>query len=117
MELKEFISQTLTQIIEGVKYAQEQSKQLNATINPELTPVDMGEFRTPMVTPISRGRSPVFMIDFDVVVIAAEDTEKKVGGGLNIPVVRLNAQGATTNSNSQQSRIKFMIPISLPLNQ
>jgi len=114
MELKEFVSQTLLQIIEGVKVAQENTKQHGAKINPVLTYTEMGTFRTPMVTPTSNITSPVFLVDFDVAIIATEGEGIKGGGGLNVAAIRIGAQGESSSSNTQQSRVKFIVPITLP---
>lgn len=114
MELKDFISQTLTQIINGVKVAQEEAKKLGAKVNPTLTYLEMDKYRTPMVTPTSNATSPVFLVDFDVAITATEGEGIKGGGGLNVAAIRIGAQGESSSSNMQQSRVKFMVPITLP---
>jgi hypothetical protein len=114
MELKDFVSETLIQIIKGVKVAQEQSKQYGAKINPTLTYVELGDFRTHMVTPTGNSTSPVFLVDFDVAITAVEGEGVKGGGGLSIAAMRIGAEAESTASNTQQSRVKFIVPITLP---
>jgi len=114
MELKDFVSKTLSQIIEGVKDAQIQAVKHGAKVNPTLTFNDMNNFRTYMVTPISNGASPIFMVDFDVAIIASESEGINGGGGLNVAAIRIGAQGESISNKTLESRVKFMIPITLP---
>lgn len=104
MELNRFISETLKEIIAGVKDAQEFAKENGACINPNqfgtLTSpkhiLDMGDGTVSIVQPV----------EFDVCVT---HTKKKSGkGGIEI------LSGGMENSTNTASRIKFSVAVSLP---
>ena len=99
MELKDFIEETLKQIISGVRSAQENAIELGAKINP-------------------RGGSVVEMrnVHFDVAVGTSKETETK--GGIGVVVVPGGSAGSQDQSDvasSSMSRIKFSVPVKLPV--
>lgn len=99
MELQDFIDETLKQIIRGVKSAQESAIELGAKVNP-------------------RGGSIVEMhnIHFDVVVSTNEETETKRSIGVFVGSAgSLGSQGQSDVTSSSMSRIKFSIPVKLPV--
>lgn len=104
MELNKFISETLKEIISGVKEAQEFARENGACINPNqfgtLTSpkniLDMGDGTVSIVQPV----------EFDVCVT---HTKKKSGkGGIEI------VSGSMESSTDTASRIKFSVAVSLP---
>lgn len=104
MELSKFVSETLKEIISGVKDAQEFAKDNDACINPNqfgtlTTPkhiLDMGDGTISVVQPVS----------FDVCVT---QTKKKSGkGGIEI------VSGSMESSTDTVNRIKFSVAVSLP---
>ena len=99
MELKDFINETLKQIISGVKSAQESAIELGAKINP-------------------RGGSVVEMrnVHFDVAVGTSRGTETK--GGSGVFVVHPESAGSQDQSDAaanSMSRVKFSVPVKLPV--
>jgi hypothetical protein len=116
MELKQFVSQTLLQILEGVKSAQEQSGALGAEINPRLPDILVKDksLDSRIISLGGTHQKTVFLIDFDVAITVTEGEDIKGGGAINVAAIKLGAEGASTATNTQQSRIKFLIPITLP---
>jgi len=98
MKLEDFISETLNQIVAGVKTAQEHTKGTGAKINPS--------HGRPSTNP-----QPV---DFDVAVTTTEGTNKKGGLGVFVYGIGIGAQGAKDISNQSISRIRFQVPVQLP---
>jgi len=99
MELQNFIEETLKQIVSGVRGAQESAIELGAKINP-------------------RGGSVVEMrnVHFDVAVSTSEGTETK--GGISVfvgPVGSVGSQDQSDVASSSISRIKFSVPVKLPI--
>ena len=99
MELQNFIEETLKQIVSGVRGAQESAFELGAKINP-------------------RGGSVVEMrnVHFDVAVSTSEGTETK--GGISVfvgPVGSVGSQDQSDVASSSISRIKFSVPVKLPI--
>ena len=98
MELQDFIDETLKQIISGVRSAQESAIELGAKINP-------------------RGGSVVEMrtVHFDIAVGTSEGTETK--GGIRVvgPVGSVGSQDQSDVASSSMSRIRFSVPVKLPV--
>lgn len=99
MELKEFISKTISDIIEGLNCA---SKKLNDSNK------EVGLY--------SMGKSNQRHVEFDVAVVASNKAGGKVGGGGEIKVWGIfqtgaNVQKTIEEADSTVSRIKFGIRI------
>lgn len=99
MELKEFISKTLKQIVDGVIDAQDYVKngKSNAVISPR------NSFST---TPF---------IDFDIAVTSDESESTTAGAGITVVSI-FKAKGEMETGNREQniSRVRFKVPIRLP---
>lgn len=111
MKLKDFVSETLKEIVDGVSEAQEYYKQKGGSINSS----DIS-FRTDQGMQMWNNKSgqPVQQIEFDVAVTTTEGTETKGGIGIFVGPIGLGSQGKSDAINSSSSRIKFSIPILLP---
>ncbi len=111
MELKDFISQTLTEIATGVKAAQ--SSTIDMIINPKYQPYHRDTNRAAGYSVGDTG-TQIFAVDFDV---AVEASEAK-GGKASIAVFGgLFGAGAGLNKEEQnkfQNRIRFSVPVILP---
>lgn len=115
MDLQEFITETLTQIVQGVEAAQKNVSSYGAEINPKLVGT---------VDTVSKGGGGIKtkngnyaqMVEFDVAVTAIEGSGKKAGIGVVSGIVSLGTTGQTNNENSTTSKLRFKIPLSLPIN-
>lgn len=111
MELKTFISETLTQILEGVTDAQSKTAQTGGRVIPHV--------RTPRESANLYGHTndklPVILVDFDVSVFAQEGTGTKGGIGITMGVLALGSKGESNQQQNSTNKIKFQIPIALPL--
>jgi hypothetical protein len=111
MELKDFISETLKQIIEGVKSAQEFANTENAVIVPKSiqnTVMEQGMFRNYEGTRFGQ------WIAFEIEVSTNEDLQKKGGAGIFVGSVAVGGQASTGKSKGGSSKISFKIPVYLP---
>ena len=117
MELKEFVSKTLLQIIEGVREAQASVDKLDGMVNPYIDPTSMQKQHTLGLTGHIGERKAVLPVEFDVVLSISEDSNVKSGAGIFVGAIGLGVQGQSVDSNSSQSRVKFLIPIVLPKHQ
>ena len=111
MELKIFITETLTQIIGGVKEAQSHAAKYGAEVNP---PVFSKPDKFDRLQHKDIWSSLIQEVNFDVAVTASEGTETKGGIGVFVGVIGLGSQGQSEKSNESVSRIKFSVPICLP---
>ena len=116
MELKTFVAETLTQIVEGVSEAQGRIRQLNvgAAVNPGA--VDASS---------KRKIAPATAVDFDVAVLASEESSEQSGsaakaslGLISVVTARtaaeLDSRSAGGQRNETTSRIRFSVQLSQP---
>ena len=94
MDIKEFVSETLSQIIDGVVDVQQRSKEKNA-----------------VVAPFYGYQQKVC---FDVAVTVVEGKEVTGKAGISVWSIGAGASGKSETSSSTVSRIQFEIPIELP---
>ncbi len=101
MELKDFVKQTLLEIIQDVKEAKAEAGKQDV-------------YDDYIVSP-SKSMAERFPIEFDVAVTTAEEEGQE--GGAGIKVIGLFKVGGELSSNSattQTSRIKFQVPVVYP---
>jgi len=111
MKLQEFVGETLKEIIAGVIEAQEYAAGQNAGVNPRSKHI--GEPRSIRID--DRTREALQNVEFDVAVTSTEGSETKAGAGIFVAAIGLGAQGRTDISSSTVSRIKFSVPVALPM--
>lgn len=93
MELQQFITESLKQIMTGISKAQEDDAN-TGTIN---------AYNTSML--------PIKEIEFDVAVTVNEEQGTNGGIGIFAGAIGVGAKGQSLSSNSSVSRIKFSIPV------
>ena len=105
MELREFVAKTLTQVAQGVKEAQDAALESGAFVNP-------GGLHgsRPMLT---HQGVPLQSVAFDVALTVEESGG--MGGSLSVLGGLLGGSVGREDRESSVSRIKFTVPISLPL--
>jgi hypothetical protein len=110
MELKEFISNTLIQIVDGVKEAKEKCEVGN-NINPKISRIggDISKRSTR-----TDDFKVVQHVSFDVALTVEETEGSKEGVGVFIAAIGLGKENAESTQSSSVSRIKFEVPITLP---
>ena len=112
MDLKEFVSETLVQITEGVSDAQRRTEgQEGVQISPPL----QGNLNTASehgFVSTSKGKAQVVKFDVALTVTSSE----KGKGGIGVFSGMLNCGGGVESGseNSSLSRVQFAIPLMLP---
>ena len=111
MDLKDFISQTLVQIAEGVNESGERIKELGGQVNPFLTSdhKEMGRHGI-----LWGGGQAVHIVAFDVALTVNSGTGTKGGIGVFAGAVNLGSSAESRAENSSVSRVSFTVPLSLP---
>ncbi len=119
MKLQEFVTETLTQIIGGVQDAQTKvgessiDKTQAGRVNPPLsTSAGVLEQKGYRVDVDNR---PVQNVEFDVAVSVDETLEAKGEAGLFVAATGLGAKVGTNTKDTTVHRIKFAVPITLPM--
>ena len=112
MELKDFIAQTISQIMEGVKEAQKLAEQVGGAVNPKgqiyLT-VESAPFMDKETTRIGD------FIHFDVEVEVTEG--KAESGGAKISILSVGGFGGKLSRKRQNksiNRVSFRLPVIYP---
>jgi len=112
MKLQEFVSETLKEIIAGVKESQKYAESEGAWISPHM--FAHGD-KTSIRYIAEKGGANIEQIEFDVAVTSTEGSATEAGAGIFVAAIGLGAKGKSDTSSSSISRIKFSIPLGLPM--
>ena len=112
MKLQEFIKESILEIMNGVKEAQ-QSNSTGAKINPGDLRLGDG-IKHAHLYDFGSG-SLLSSVEFDIAVTAEKSKETKGGIGVFVGAIGIGSQGQSDSKNVSLSRIKFTIPIRMPL--
>jgi len=113
MELKEFIKETLIQITEGIKEAQDATKETGVIINPDK--LGIGAKGDKYIYP--DGWRFTNDIEINVAVSVNEKEGHKGGIGVVTGFFSGGASVSQNNENTNVSTIKFSIPVALPVSK
>lgn len=111
MELKDFVKNTLVQIVDGVIEAEKELEKKGSTVNPIGGYFDQKQIG---------GRTWSFkdgvteVVDFDVALTNSEKEGTSAGIGVLLGNINLGAKGASEEVITSVTRIKFSVPILLP---
>ncbi|MHC4404562.1 MAG: hypothetical protein ACYTG0_33320 [Planctomycetota bacterium] len=110
MQLAEFIEESLVQMIQGVKKAQDKTRDTDA----EIAPAGLAKFADDQTQIMFKpGQGLVNMVEYDVAVTTGEKTSAQGGIGIVMAVLGVGAQAKMEDSSSAIHRIKFSIPVVL----
>lgn len=111
MELKEFISNALIDITQGISDAQKKSGDSGAIINPHINiaPSELSKHGL-----IWAGGTPAHLIKFDLAVTVTEGSGTKGGIGILAGAISLGSSGQSNSESMVVSRIQFSIPVIYP---
>lgn len=115
MELKDFVSQTILSIVEGVAAAQEQAAAHGAFVNPTMltrTVKNIGE----NAIWDNRDNNLARLVRFDVAVTVEEGTATSGKIGVVSGLLNLGSTGKSEDKSIAVSRIQFEVPLLLPGN-
>ena len=113
MDLKEFVADSLAQIIEGIEDAQRRCAETGAWISPK-GPKLPARSESPAMNAGGGDNQYLDDVKFDVAITASEGSS---GGGeakLQVLSVSLGGGGKVESQNSAVSRIQFSIPVVWP---
>src|SRR5580658_10215723 len=98
MNLKDFVAGSLTQIIEGIRKAQEEAAETGAWISPAGSSIPRGTSITVINTPA--GDSYLQQVQFDVAVTVSDEQSAGAGGGLRVFGAKIGAEGEVNYKNA-----------------
>lgn len=110
MDLKNFVAEPLTQIVQGVSLSSAAVSELGGAVSPAYYPKSelLGTTR-------DGANNPVYGVQFDVAVIASSIDSQEGGGALR--VVGIGGFGGKlsgTEKEETSSRVRFVVPLQLP---
>jgi hypothetical protein len=108
MELKDFIKETITQIIEGVVEAQQEINKHGAEINPKKVQFNEDGKYNHYVS-----GKPHF-VEFDIGLTSIQKSGSSEGIGVFLGALSLGKKNEDGNEHTAISRIKFSLPVVLP---
>ena len=115
MELKDFISNTIEQISLGILEASKKCNQYGVIVNPNITIGEQGDFCIPKQPEHVNIQRRVQLIDMDIAVTVIESEEGKIEGKLGVSFIGVGGKSQEGKSTSNESRVKFSIPVCLPV--
>jgi hypothetical protein len=109
LTLDDFISETLKQIIDGVKTAQKHAVSRGAKVNPAGKRLQASTRTTHETEPRST------IVEFDIALAAHEGKQKKGGVGVFLASVGVGGQAQSEATVSSTSRVKFRLRLLPPV--
>lgn len=115
MNLEDFITNTIVDIVNGANKANEKLKNSGSFI----VGSDIHEFKSENMIKAATDKNHklhiVSEINFDIAVTVSDESQGKGGGGIEImDIFKLGGSKKETTANSNVSRIQFKIPVALP---
>jgi hypothetical protein len=107
MELKDFVRDTLLDIVQGVREAQEKCMGTGAIISPRSGQVESSYIRRPQV------------VSFNVV-LGGEESENGVSGlKVSFPQFgfQIGKESGEKQKNSEQTTVSFTVPVYFPIQE
>jgi hypothetical protein len=113
MELKDFIKNTLVEIVKGLQSANEALVGTSAFVaSSNFTSPSQEWFGTLDAKNIHHYIS---LVDFDVSVLVQDLSEKSKGGNINVAqLISVGGNGDQSSKTEKENRVKFKIPLALP---
>jgi hypothetical protein len=115
MELKDFISETLSQIVTGVVDAQ--TKVATAGKGGAINPYVHAPHDIKSTYAWTNSKEPVVLVDFDIAIAAEQGTDTKGGIGVVAGIFAFGSQGQSKENQQSTNKIKFSVPVMLPLHK
>ena len=113
VQLKDFVSETLRQIVEGVREAQKQLPKEGIAPEPfQPGGVDAQKLGG-YIAAASGGLRLIQPVEFDVAVTVTEGSKTAGGIGVAVGLFNLGSGGQSTNETASVSRIRFKVPLGL----
>ena len=113
MNLQKFITQSLVEIMTGLKDAQDQLTWSHGRICPTLSQAITPGGQQTLIGLSAKGQA-IALVEYDIAVVAT--SEAGGGGGIKVVggIIGVEAGGKKSKSEEIASRIKFSIPVAYP---
>lgn len=119
MELKEFITGTISEISNAISECNAELKGNATIVNPGNATVASDKnsdvYGHININPTTPARRPIHLIKFDVSVTAIDKTGTRGGVGIAVGSIGLGAQAKSEAESASFSKLTFSIPVALPV--
>ncbi len=116
MKLKDFVANSISEIIEGISTSQEKIKDTGAIINPKGDDVNIGSNSVLGRSRIDGKYIPIVEMSFDIMVEVSDSESDKAGISVITGLFGAGAALENKNDNRSINSIKFSVPILFPVN-
>lgn len=114
MELEDFVSETLSQIVRGIEKAREETGR-QATVGAQVGILPPGDNTGVGVMPVKGSNGDVaHLVNFDVALTASGGAEAKAKLGVVSGLLNTGGEARKDWQNSTVSRVQFTIPLAMP---
>jgi hypothetical protein len=113
MDLSEFVSQALAQIATGVNDANGSVHTMRGELNPRIATNSESASKVGLLH--TTGGHMATIVQFDVALTVTQGTGTKGGIGVIAGAFTLGSSGQSSAENSSVSRVKFAVPMVLPV--
>lgn len=114
MELKEFISDVLTQIVEGAEQAQANVKKYGATVCPSGFVQISGDIPYGKTDPPYGEASPLTSVEFEVSLTSSGSAKSGAGLKVSFGPVGGELKSGKSEGETTVNRVRFSLPLELP---
>jgi hypothetical protein len=109
MDIKDFVENSLIQIVEGVVNANTKLKEMGAKVSSkDIRPLRESTTYNQVTNQV------VNLVDFDLALTVSDKDSSGIGGGIKITSFTIGGQSQNESTKQTVSRIKFSIPLTLP---
>ena len=114
MKLKDFVSNSISEIIDGIADAQNKTESSGAIINPRGKAIN-SESISGFIEDDERQRTPIVKLKYNVVVEADDSESDKAGISVVGGIFGIGGAIENKNANRLTNSIAFSIPILFPI--
>jgi hypothetical protein len=112
MDVQEFVSSTILQIMEGVASSQARARELGGYINP--TPHHASNSSSH--TGVTATGHPIYPIEFDIALSVSGEAGVEAGARLHVAsIVSIGGKGSSKDKTESVSRVKFAVNVTMPV--
>lgn len=112
MDLREFVSMSLTQIVQGVADSASAISELGGAVSPAFS---SGAKQEHIGVSRDGTNTLVYAVDFDVALVASTNVGGEAGAKLQIAsFVNIGGKASASDKQESTSRVRFSVPLQLP---
>ena len=112
MDVKEFVSSTILQVMQAVAETQAVARELGGYVNP--TAQHLGKESNHLGT--TALDQAIYSIDFDIAVTVGSESGAEGGGKLHVAsVISIGGKAKSADKFESVSRVRFAVPLTLPV--